>query len=350
LNLELGQGLAAGQIDMDERSLWRYRAALRADARQRISLGEGWTPLLFKALYGADVGFKLEYLAPTGSFKDRGMSVLLTYLRSVGVDSILEDSSGNAGASMAAYAAAGGLRCTIFVPAGAPPNKVSQISAMGAEVELIPGNRQDVADAALRKAEHVFYASHNWQPFFLEGTKTLAFELWEQLGFQAPHSVIVPLGYGSNVLGLRLGFDELIAAGAIKHLPRIFGVQAANCSAFRLPWERRLNDWIPFEAKSTVADGIASLRPVRMKEVLSAMRDSAGELVTVTEEEIATALAQLASIGLLVEPTSATAAAALLRLQRSGTLDPAQKTVVVLTGSGLKAMGQVSEILSRRGI
>jgi threonine synthase len=149
---------------------------------------------------------KLEFMMPTGSFKDRGMTTLITYLKRRGITRVLEDSSGNAGASLAAYAAAAGMGCRILVPETASYPKIAQMAATGADVMTIKGSRQDVADAALRYASEIFYASHNWQPFFVEGTKTLAYELWEQLGFSAPENVVVPLGYGSNVCGCERGF------------------------------------------------------------------------------------------------------------------------------------------------
>lgn len=345
LNLTPGTGLSREQIDEEERSIWRYARAIRVDIQQRVSLGEGWTPLLEGDLGGTPVSYKLEYLAPTGSFKDRGSSVLLTYLRSAGVSKILEDSSGNAGASLAAYAAAAGISCRVLAPATAPKAKVQTIAAMGADVGLIEGSRQDVADAALREAEMTFYASHNWQPFFLEGTKTLAFELWEQSGFEIPEAVVVPLGYGSNVLGLWLGFNELLSNGAIDRLPRIFAAQAANCAAFAAAWNRGVDEWVPFDISPTIADGIASVHPVRMKEVLSAVRESGGSIIAVAENEIATALKDLFKKGLFVEPTSATAAAACARLCNDGAVARDSRPIVVLTGSGLKATDKIAEIL-----
>ena len=167
---------------------------------------------------------------PTGSFKDRGATVMLSLLRAQGVRAVLEDSSGNGGAAIAAYAAAGGLAATILAPASTSPAKTVQMRAHGATVELIPGTRQDTAEAAIRRAEQIFYASHNWHPFFLHGTKTLAYELWEDLGFRAPDNVIVPCGAGSNVLGCAIGFDELLRAGQIDRPPRLFAAQPAACA------------------------------------------------------------------------------------------------------------------------
>ena len=215
LDLEPGQGLRRSDIDADDASLWRYRAALALKESPRVSLGEGWTPLVTRHWDGVPVRFKLESQMPTGSFKDRGTSVMLNHLLEVGVGPIHEDSSGNAGSSIATYAAAAGLRCRIYVPASAPRGKVVQIAAAGAEVRAIPGTREAVTEAALAAIGESFYASHNWHPYFIEGTKTLAYELWEQLGFAVPDNILVPTGYGSNILGLDRGFDELIRVGEI---------------------------------------------------------------------------------------------------------------------------------------
>ena len=347
LNLSPGSGLRRNEIVSERNSVWRYGAAIRVNGDRPVSLGEGWTPLLQSRWNDAKIAFKLEYLTPTGSFKDRGMSVMMTYLRNAGVTAILEDSSGNAGASMSAYAAAAGISCRILVPAAAPRGKVVQIEAMGADVVLVPGTRQDVADQALEEAQSMFYASHNWQPFFLEGTKTLAFEIWEQQGFEAPDAVVVPLGYGSNVLGLLLGFSELRRSGEIDRLPRIYAVQAANCAAFGAAWREGVDHEVPFTPKPTIADGIASVHPVRMKEVLSAISESGGAVITVSEDQIEAGLIGLLSQGLFVEPTSATVGGALTRLHAEGILGARESTVAILTGSGLKAPERIGEVIGR---
>src|SRR5580658_8369452 len=277
LNLTAGQGMARGEIDTTEASLWRYRAALALDGPPRVSLGEGWTPLVARDWDGAAIRFKLESQMPTGSFKDRGTAVMLNHLLEVGVGPIHEDSSGNAGSSIATYAAAAGIPCRIYVPAAAPRGKIVQIAASGAEVVTVPGTRQDVTTAALALAASgaSFYASHNWHPFFIEGTQTLAFEIWEQLGFRAPDNVLVPTGYGSNILGLERGFDELMRCGEVSRMPRFFAVQAANCAAFAAAW---IDDPV-FTPQPTIADGIATVKPVRTAEVLTALRRSRGGVV-----------------------------------------------------------------------
>ena len=345
LNLASGRVFERGAIAAKDASLWRYATALALSVPPRVSFGEGWTPLVPRRWQGAEVHFKLESQMPTGSFKDRGTAVMINHLLEVGVGSIHEDSSGNAGASLATYAAAAGLPCRIYVPAAAPRGKLVQIAATGADLHPVPGSRQDVAEAALAAAGESFYASHNWQPFFIEGTKTLAFELWEQLASRGPDNILVPTGYGSNILGLERGFDELERSGEIIARPRLFAVQAANCAAFAAAWAAGEDRFVPFAAKPTVADGIAAPKPVRIAEVLRALRRSKGGVVAVAEEEVAPALAALGRLGLFVEPTAATAAVALTRLLADRTIGAGQTTVVILTGSGLKAVDRIAELL-----
>lgn len=348
LDLGPSPALTRSAIDRNCYSVWRYAAGLLVPKRDAVSMGEGWTPLVARKWDGLSVQMKLEFLMPTGSFKDRGMTVMVSYLKSRGLDHVLEDSSGNAGASLSAYAAAAGLRCRILVPETASYPKIAQIAACGADVVTIRGTRQDVADAALRMSRDIFYASHNWQPFFVEGTKTLAYELWEQLGFQAPDCVVVPLGYGSNILGCARGFDELLRNGEIDRMPRLFGVQAANCAPYYESYKAGANELVHTVITPTVAEGIASSKPTRVREVLDAVRRSNGAIVAVSEQEIVAALGALARTGLYVEPTSAAAAAGLSQLIRSGAVRPGETTVLVLTGSGLKASERIGELLQLR--
>ncbi len=326
LELAPGRGLGRDDIERSEPSLWRYRAAIRVEDVGRVSLGEGFTPLVEADWDGRRLLFKCEQLMPTGSFKDRGTTVMMSHLKQAGVEALLEDSSGNAGASIAAYAAAAGIRARIMAPAGAPAAKRVQIAAAGAELLEVTGDRDAVAHAALAAAEEMFYASHNRQPFFLEGTKTLAFELWEQLGFRAPAAVAAPCGNGANILGLYLGFRELQEAGEIDALPRLYAVQAANNAPVRALFDGRARPSAP-----TVADGIATAQPIKGRMVADAVRATGGSVPVASEEAILGALGRLARSGWFVEPTSAVVAAALPQI-------PDDDLVLVLTGSGLKTL------------
>src|SRR5262249_16336342 len=264
-------GITRRDIDRAKRSLWRYAASLPLAVGNPITLGEGCTPLVRRAIDGLEAYCKLEWMMPTGSFKDRGAAVMLSVLRQQGIDAVLEDSSGNGGAAIACYAAAGGMRARILVPASTQPGKTVQMRGYGAEIELIPGSRQDTADAALRQAEHIFYASHNWQAFFLQGTKTLAYELWEDLGFRAPDNVIIPMGAGSNVLGCAIGFGGLQRAGEIARMPRLFGVQPENCAPIHASFVAGVDTPVPVAIAPTIAEGTAIAQPVRLREVLAAI-------------------------------------------------------------------------------
>src|SRR5581483_4317713 len=174
-------------------------------------LGEPTTPIVETTWDGATVAWKLEASLPTGSFKDRGSAVMVAGLAADRARSVTIDSSGNAGASVAAYCARAGLACRIFAPATASPAKLAQIEAYGAEVELVPGPRSAAADAARAAAvDGVVYANHGWSPFFVAGTQSFAFELWEQLRGRTPDAVVVPVGAGTLLLGVCRGFAALL--------------------------------------------------------------------------------------------------------------------------------------------
>ncbi len=339
-------GLSRADIDTRERSIWRYRAALPC-ALAPISLGEGLTPLIDRPWAGTRLRFKLEWFAPTGSFKDRGASVMLSYLKQAGVTAILEDSSGNGGAAIAAYGAAAGVKVKILCPATTQAAKVAQMRAFGAEVQLVPGPREESENEAIRQSRQIFYASHNWQPFFLQGTKLLAYELWEDLGFRAPDNVIIPCGAGSNVLGCDIGFSELLASGQIARLPRLFCVQPENVAPIHACFEAGSETLLPRDWKPTIAEGTAIKRPVRLKQVLDAIRRSRGGTIAIAEEEIIAAVKELAAAGLYVEPTCASAAAAAAKLLAQGRIGAGETSVVLLTGTGLKASGFMTELFAK---
>lgn len=345
LNLAPSRGLKREEILSNRRSLWRYQSALALDEAPTISLGEGFTPLVKGMWNNVPVHFKLEYCSVSGSFKDRGISVMINYLKNRGVTSIVEDSSGNGGASLATYAAAAGFDCRILMPASTSQNKISQIAASGAEPVLVRGTRQQVAEAVLSEPSSRFYASHNWQAFFIEGVKTLGYEIWENLGFAAPDNIVVPLGGGSNLIGCWIAFSDLLRNGEADAMPRLFGVQPANCCPLHLAFEAGQTTLPTVTPTPTIAEGIAMTHPIRVHEVLTAVKESRGQTVSVSEYEIGTALRSLGRQGFFVEPTSAAAAAGLSQLIRRGTIGTNQRTVVVLTGSGLKASDTIRSLL-----
>lgn len=335
-------GIGPDDIVREDRSLWRYRAAFPMELPV-LSLGEGMTPLIESAYGGAKLHFKLEWFAPTGSFKDRGAAVMVAYLKAHGITAILEDSSGNGGGAISCYGAAAGMRVRILAPSTTSPAKTAQMRAFNAEVQLVPGPRDECSREAIRQSAEIFYGSHAWQPFFLQGTKTLAYELWEQNGFVAPDNVIIPCGGGSNVMGCDIGFSELLAAGQIQRLPRLFAVQPANCAPIHASFDAGTEDRVDVQQTPTLAEGASIKLPVRLREVLRAVRRSNGATVAVGEDQILDAVTKLLARGLFAEPTSAMAAAAAEQLLRAGTIRPEENTVVVLTGSGLKASAFMTE-------
>ncbi len=343
LTLAVGDFFSGSALATRDLTIWRYREAfgLPADAVP-VSLGEGRTPLVRRRLAGQEVTFKLDYLQPSGSFKDRGASVLMTLVKYLGIEAVVEDSSGNAGAAMAAYAAAAGIRCTIFSPGYTPDGKLAQIRLYGAQVVKVPGTRQDANEAAIRAAEASFYASHLWHPLFCQGLATTAYELWEQMAGQLPAAVIVPAGSGGYLEGLFLGFQALIQAGYARTMPRLIGVQADHCAPLHLAWTRGLADYADITPQPTIAEGIAVQRPPRAAAVLEAIRRSGGCTIGVSEEEIMDATKTLLRLGLFAEPTSAATLAGWRKLsaaERAG-------AVLILTGSGLKQTARLSELLA----
>jgi threonine synthase len=340
-----GKGLSREEIDSRNRSLWRYRAALPVDIAKPITLGEGCTPLVQQTWGDLRPFFKLEWFNPTGSFKDRGSAVMLSFLRQIGIEAVLEDSSGNGGSSVAGFGAAGGMRVKILAPASTSPAKIAQVRAYGAEVQLVEGPREETEAEAIRQSNRTFYASHNWQPFFLEGTKSLAYELWEDLGFRAPDNIVIPVGAGSGLLGCAFGFRELLKAGQIERLPRLFVCQPLNCSPIDASFRAGVDTPVLREVRKTIAEGTAIKHPRRLREIIGAVRESGGDTIALTEEEIVVALRRLARQGLFAEPTSASAAAALEKLCVAGFVKASDITIVILTGTGLKVASMAAELV-----
>jgi threonine synthase len=314
-----------------DQGVWRYGSWL-PQVGVPVSLGEPTTPLVALEWDDLDVTVKLEGALPTGSFKDRGAAVLVSWLRAAGARAVVEDSSGNAGAALAAYCARAGIACEVYVPASAPATKLAQLRAHGATPVLVPGPRPAATDAVLRAvAAGAVYASHAWNPLYLAGTQTFAFELWEQLG-TAPDVVVLPVGGGALLLGAFLGFRALLQAGRIARLPRLVAAQAAACAPLppALRAGRAAPD--PVEAHPSWADGIQVPAPLRGAEMLRAIRATGGTAVAVSEDAIRAAHARAARGGLLLERTAAVALAAL----GPGVAQPGERVVVAATGHGLK--------------
>ena len=299
-----------------------------------LPLGQGNTPTIsfdWPDALRLRLELKLEYLSPTGSFKDRGAAMLVSAAWSGGASAFVEDSSGNAGAALAAYAAAARMSAEIFVPANAPVTKQAQITAVGGNIHAVNGDREAVAQGAEQYSQErgIPYLSHNRSPYFSEGMKSTAEEIADH---SLPDAIVLPVGNGSLLIGLHRGFRELVQLGRIERMPRLYAIQAMNVS----PLASAFRNHEPQDPEPTMADGIAVAKPPRLAQMLDAVRESGGAAGVVSELEIEMARTTIAQRGLFVEPTSAVPLAALRRLSERGMLAEDERVLVPLTGSGLK--------------
>jgi len=324
-----------GQIYTQNHSLWRFaRFFPYAKESEIVTLGEGWTPLV---RFTDNVHFKLENLNPTGSFKDRGSTTLISALHKLVKDAegyIAEDSSGNAGASMAAYAARGGLKAKIYVPETVSGPKLNQIQFYGAEVVKIPGSRSKVAEEAQKPERRKFYVGHILHPLFRDGIRSLAYEIAEQFGWRAPEQVYLPASAGTLLLGVLSGFKQLVESSVIEAMPYVVACQTSQVS----PLYHRLKnlDYHPPEKITSIADALVSVNPPLLDLMIKQLKEAKGDAVMVEEDEIRDAFKELARKGFFVEPSSAVAYAGYRKQLELKEASKKDQTVIVLTGSGLK--------------
>jgi len=327
------------------RSLWRYREFLPIkDDGSIVSLGEGLTPLRHVRQYAAllqlpHLSLKLDYLNPTGAFKDRGSTVSVSKLKELNMTSVLEDSSGNAGASLAAYCAAARIECTIYAPATTPREKLIQARMYGAKVKTVDGSRTDVATAAENawKTTGLHYASHNTNPFFVEGMKTVAYEIAEDMHWRVPDHVVFPVGGGTLLAGAYRGFEELVKLGWIERSPRLHCVQSEACMPIVKAFRARAQKVTACAEGNTVAGGIRITNPARGSQVLDSLNKTGGCAVEVSDAAILRHQSLLARLdGIFAEPTSCAALAGLERLRQMSIIEKDEQVVVELTGFGLK--------------
>jgi threonine synthase len=347
LDLDFQPHFPIDKIQQRKPTLWRYREAIPIlDDANIVSFDEGFTPLTPVDFGGKIVWMKQDHLFPTGSYKDRGASILISKVKELGVQNVVEDSSGNAGCAIAAYCAQARIKCQIFVPEDTAAGKLAQIEFYGAKLNRIPGSREDTGRAVLKAADKDYYASHSWNPFFFQGTKTFAFEVCEQLGWKPPGSVVVPVGNGTLLLGAYIGFNELFYAGIIREIPKIIGVQSLHCAPLYQALKKGLEEIPPIDKKETLAEGIAIAEPIRGKQILAAVKKSKGDLIVVDDSEIKKSLRDLCQRGFYVEPTSAAATAGLRKYLETSPSD--EIVVSVLTGHGLKTTEKMLKILREK--
>ena len=307
-----------------------------------VTLGEGNTPVTGLNSIGSRLPLrqlhaKLEFLNPTGSFKDRGTATMLSVAREHVVTEIVEDSSGNAGASVSAYSARAGIRSHIFVPADAPEAKLSQIRAYGTQIHPIEGPREAVTAAAVTYSQqhNLVYASHMLSPYFAEGTKAFAYEVVEQFGQELPDHVVFPVGNGSLLIGAYNGFREMENSGKIKKIPKLHCVQSRNVMPLVAAYNGQ--EWGAGFATKTVAGGISIAAPSRQWQILEILRSTGGSAVAVEESSILQMQRDLAEMeGIFAEPKSAAAFAGLEILANNGVIGEEDDVLVPVTGFGLK--------------
>jgi threonine synthase len=315
--------------------VWRYAKFFPyVKTSEVVTLGEGWTPLV---KFSKNVYFKLEGLNPTGSFKDRGSTVLISAIHKhvKAYDGFIsEDSSGNAGASIAAYAARAGIRAKIYVPENVSGPKLNQIMFYGAEVVKVSGTRSRVAEEAQKSDRGKFYVGHILHPVFRDGIRSLAYEIAEQLGWAAPERVYLPVSAGTLLLGVISGFRHLAESNVIENMPKVVACQTRQVS----PLYHRLKNlpYTPPEKVTSLADALVSTNPPLLEVMVKALSETGSEAVMVEEDGILAAFRELAGLGFFVEPSSAVAYAAYKRQTENGEAGRGEKTVIVLTGTGLK--------------
>lgn len=322
-------------IDKNEWSLFRYRAfmPLEGDTWKSVTLGEGMTPVI---RYNEDVWLKMDYFMPTLSFKDRGAAVLVSHCKSIGVESVVQDSSGNAGNSVAAYCGRCGIECEIFVPEGTSPKKIDMIKAHGSAVQVVPGSRDHCADVCRAKVdeEEKYYANHVYNPFFYQGTKTYIYEVYEQL-HRIPQHIFIPLGNGTLFLGAIFGLEHLVESGVIEKMPKIIAIQSERCAPFAKAKELGLKEPAEVTPTATLAEGIAIGQPMRGAEILEKIYQYDIEIVEIPEDAILPAREELAKQGIYCEHTTAGNYAAYLKYCQSHGKAP--DSLITMCGAGLKS-------------
>lgn len=324
-------------IDRSEWSLFRYRAfmAVEDDVWRTVTMGEGMSPVVPMDPDGR-VLLKMDYIMPTLSFKDRGAATLVAHMKAIGVKRCVQDSSGNAGNAVAAYAARAGIECEIYVPEGTSPKKITMIESHGAIVHVVPGTRDHCAEVCRRRVadEGLYYANHVYNPYFYEGTKTYVYEVLEQLG-RIPAHLIVPVGNGTLFIGVVKALEHLVDSGAIDRFPHVIALQSERCAPL---FKARL-EGSPEPARitpePTMAEGIAIGVPMRGREILEMMKRHDIDVVTAPEDAILTARHDLARRGIYCEHTTAANLAA-LRAWEAGH-GPLDDVLVTMCGAGIKS-------------
>ncbi len=334
-----GESISASE----DQSMWRYRAFLPVEEETPAPpLRVGWSPLYEEPRLAAELGLGRVWIKddgqnPTASLKDRASAMAVAKAAEAGYDRIACSSTGNAASSLAGNAAAAGLESVIFVPERAPAGKVSQLLIFGAKVISVQGTYEDTFEMSKAAIDRYGWYNRNAaiNPYLMEGKKTVALEIAEQLGWDVPDYVALSVGDGCTIAGVWKGFTDLYQAGFIPRLPKLISVQAENtCPINRAA--RTGEPWEPME-ENTLADSISVGVPRNPYKAIAAIRDSRGIAVEVSDEEILAAMRYLGkTCGVFGEPAGVTGTAGLMKLCREGRLPPDASVVSIVTGNGLK--------------
>jgi threonine synthase len=336
------------------RTMWRYGELLPVHYYPDLTLGEGMTALTRSRRLEKDYGlgqmfFKQEFTCPSGSFKDRGSSVLVARARELGFNEVVIDSSGNAAASLATYSARSGMACLVFVPSYVSTGKLIQCLTAGARVIKVRGTRQQTYEVANKVREKLrqLYCGFQTNAFTSEGMKTIAYEICEQFEWDPPDWVVFPVGTGSGISGCYRGFADFKRLGFIDQVPSLACIQPEGCNPISKAFEMHETSTRPLSNPTSIAEGLLIANPSRGERVLSILRETRGAAETVTDAEIEEAsLSLMRREGLFVEPSAATSLAGLLKLTRADKIGRDERVVCILTGSGLKTPSFYQKVLT----
>ncbi len=324
--------------------VWRYAPFMPVDPAHKISIQEGGTPLYSTKALGAAIGVentyvKFEGLNPTGSFKDRGMTMGVSHANELGAKVVGCASTGNTSAALAAYAAKAGMKCAVFLPSGkVAMGKLAQALFFGAKVLSIDGNFDDALALARKMAdERKLYLLNSINPYRPEGQKSVLFEIMDQLNYNIPDRIILPVGNAANIWAVYKALTELEEVGWIDKMPMLTGIQAEGAAPVAAAFKAHTEDFIPEENPETVATAIRIGNPVSGRKALRAMYATGGHCITVNDDEIISAQQLLGrKEGVCVEPASAASVAGLRKLRELGIAEKDERVVCICTGNGLK--------------
>ncbi|MEA4977696.1 MAG: threonine synthase [Methanomassiliicoccaceae archaeon] len=324
--------------------VWRYHDFMPVDPKHKISIQEGGTPLYKTYALAEKAGVKemfvkFEGLNPTGSFKDRGMTIGVTRAKELDAKVVGCASTGNTSASLAAYAAKAGMKCAVFLPSGkVAAGKLAQALFYGAKVLSIDGNFDDALALARKMAdEKKIYLLNSINPYRPEGQKSVLFEIMDQLNYEVPDRIVLPVGNAANIWAVYKALTELEEVGWIDKMPMLTGIQAEGSSPVAKAFGKHEEDFVPVENPETLATAIRIGNPVSGRKALAAIYSTGGYSATVTDEEIISAQKLTArKEGVFVEPASAASVAGILKLREQGIIDRDERVVAICTGNGLK--------------